>query len=86
MPARYDGGMARIRSFIVLHRREALFAAAVFFTSSLSVGLGYIADQDLNGRPIIIEECSAPGARDTAAATATGTAGAPAAATAAAGK
>lgn len=77
--------MAQIRSFIVLHRREALFAAAVFFTSSLSFGLGYIADQEFNGRPIIIQKCSAIGARETAAAPVTGTTAVTATATTATG-
>ena len=59
--------MATIRSFIIFHRRAALFGAIVFFTASLSFGLGYIVDGEINGRPIIIEECSAAAAGATAA-------------------
>jgi hypothetical protein len=34
------------------------FCAVLFFVASLSFGLGYQADRELNALPIIIEKCS----------------------------
>lgn len=59
-------GVAMIRSFLTAHKRETLFSAIFFFAASLSFGLGYSADQAMNGRPIVIERCptNAPAAVD----------------------
>ena len=40
------------------YRREMAFCAVLFFAATLCFGLGYEADQKLNGTPIIIEKCS----------------------------
>ena len=56
-----DSGLRLIERLYVwlrLRKREIAFAAVVFFVSSLSFGLGYLANRDNYRAPIIIEKCS----------------------------
>lgn len=48
------------KNYLVFYKKEAIFAAIIFFTASLSFGLGYLANREFNHAPIVIEECSAP--------------------------
>jgi len=40
------------------YEKEILWFGIIFLTASLSFGLGYLAAQELNNSPIIIEKCS----------------------------
>jgi len=40
------------------NKRQAVFAAAIFLTASLSFGAGYLVRQSFSHAPIIIEKCS----------------------------
>jgi hypothetical protein len=51
-----------LQSYFFRHRQKVAFGAVLFLAASLSFGLGYLADQEFNGRPIIIEKCSMIGA------------------------
>jgi hypothetical protein len=50
--------MERIRNWTIFHRKEIVFALIMFLVASLSFGLGYLANRELNRAPIIIEKCS----------------------------
>jgi hypothetical protein len=39
-------------------KKEALLGVIIFLVSSLSFGLGYLANREFNHAPIIIEKCS----------------------------
>lgn len=54
--------MDKIREWFSRYRREIAFAAIIFVVASLSFGLGYLANRELNRAPIIIEKCSEVGA------------------------
>ena len=40
------------------YRRELIFALIIFLVSSLSFGLGYLANREFSRASIIIEKCS----------------------------
>jgi hypothetical protein len=42
----------------LFHKKEFVIAAAFFIASSLSFGLGYLANREFNHAPIVIEKCS----------------------------
>lgn len=42
----------------MLHRKDIVFSIIIFLSSSLSFGLGYLANREFNHAPIIIETCS----------------------------
>lgn len=42
------------------YRKEIAVALGVFLISSLSFGLGYLANRENSHTPIIIEKCSGP--------------------------
>ena len=42
------------------HQKEIIFGAILFLVSSLSFGLGYVANRQFNHAPIIIETCHGP--------------------------
>lgn len=50
--------MERFRNWAVFYQKEVIFVSAVFLIASLSFGLGYLANRELNRPPIIIEKCS----------------------------
>jgi hypothetical protein len=47
-----------LKKWLGLHKKEVLFGAAIFFASSLSFALGYIANREYDHSPIIIQACS----------------------------
>lgn len=47
-----------IKTWFAEHKKEVVFAAIIFLVSSLSFGLGYLANREFNHAPIIIEKCS----------------------------
>ena len=40
------------------YNKELILGAIIFLTASISFGLGYLADHEVNHAPIIIEKCS----------------------------
>jgi hypothetical protein len=40
------------------YKKEIILGAIVFLVSSLSFGLGYLANREFNHAPIIIEKCA----------------------------
>jgi hypothetical protein len=50
--------MEKIRAWIIWHGKEIAFLIIIFLVASLSFGLGYLANRELNHAPIIIEKCS----------------------------
>ncbi len=44
------------KEWILTHRKEIIFAMIIFFVASLSFGLGYLANRELNHAPIVIEK------------------------------
>lgn len=45
-----------MRDWFITHKKEIIFAAIIFLVSSLSFGLGYLANREFNRAPIIIEK------------------------------
>lgn len=39
------------------HKKEIIFGVIIFLVSSISFGLGYLANKEFNRVPIIIEKC-----------------------------
>lgn len=52
--------MEHIKNWAVFRQKEILFALLLFLVASLSFGLGYLANRELNHAPIIIEKSSEP--------------------------
>ena len=50
----------RIRDWVFRYKREIAFAFIIFLIASLSFGLGYLANRELNHAPIVIEKNSNP--------------------------
>jgi hypothetical protein len=48
----------KLKLYIAVHKREAVFGAIVFFVASLSFALGYAANRQFNHASVIIEKCS----------------------------
>ncbi len=48
--------LARVREWSRAHTRELIFAAIIFLVASLSFGLGYLANRELNHATIVIEK------------------------------
>ncbi len=44
-------------TFFSHYKKELLLGAIIFLVSSLSFGLGYLANREFNHVPIIIENC-----------------------------
>ena len=42
------------------HKRELILALIIFLVATISFGLGYLANRELNHAPIIIEKHAAP--------------------------
>lgn len=47
-----------IKNKIFFYRKELILALIIFLVSSLSFGLGYLANREFSRAPIIIEKCS----------------------------
>jgi len=47
-----------LTEFFKKYRKEVILVIIIFFVASLSFGLGYLANQEYNRTPIIIEQCS----------------------------
>jgi len=50
------------RGWYYLHKKETIFFLIIFLVSTLSFGLGYLANREFTHAPIIIEKCSDSGA------------------------
>jgi hypothetical protein len=48
----------KIRVIFTRNKKQIIFAAILFLTSSLSFGAGYLANREFNHAAIIIEKCS----------------------------
>ena len=48
--------LRRLKEWATLHKRELALALIIFLVATLSFGLGYLANRELNHAPIIIEE------------------------------
>jgi len=48
----------KIRIFFARYKKQIIFGAIIFLTSSLGFGAGYLANRELNHAPIVIEKCS----------------------------
>ena len=46
----------RLREWATLHKREIILALIIFLVATLSFGLGYLANRELNHAPIVIEK------------------------------
>jgi hypothetical protein len=46
-----------LRGMLKKFKKEIMFAVGVFVISSLSFGLGYLANREFNHAPIVIEKC-----------------------------
>lgn len=40
------------------YKKEFILGAVIFLISSLSFGLGYLANREFNHAPIVIEKCA----------------------------
>ncbi|MBI5220368.1 MAG: hypothetical protein HY978_00840 [Candidatus Liptonbacteria bacterium] len=49
--------MSSIWDWLYRRRRELIFLAAIFLVSTLSFGLGYLANREYSRAPIVIEKC-----------------------------
>ena len=47
-----------LRAGLKRYRKEIVFALLIFFTSTISFGLGYLVNRETHPTPIIIEKCS----------------------------
>lgn len=47
--------MEKIKEWILIHRKEFIFAAIIFIVATLSFALGFLANREFNHAPIIIE-------------------------------
>lgn len=47
-----------IKKKFLWYQKELLIGATIFIIASLSFGFGYLANQDFNHAPIIIEKCA----------------------------
>jgi len=52
--------MSNLKAFTGTHKKEIVFVLIIFLVATLSFGLGYLANRELNHSPIIIEKCSLP--------------------------
>ncbi len=50
--------MGKVFEVLNIYRKEVVLGFVIFLVASLSFGLGYIANRELNHAPIIIEACS----------------------------
>lgn len=50
--------VSKIRDRLVFYKKEFIFALIIFLVSSLSFGLGYLANREFNHAPIIIEKAA----------------------------
>ena len=48
----------KIGDWIRFNRREIVFFLVIFFVATLSFGLGYLSNRELNHAPIIIEKAA----------------------------
>ena len=46
----------RLKEWAVFHKRELVLALIIFLVATLSFGLGYLANRELNHAPIVIEK------------------------------
>ena len=46
----------RLRDWVLLHKKEVVFALIIFFVASISFGLGYLANREFNHAQIVIEK------------------------------
>ena len=46
----------KIKEFWTLRKREVVIGLIVFLITSLSFGLGYLANRELNHAPIVIQQ------------------------------
>lgn len=45
-----------MKTWIVNHKKEIIFAVIIFVVAAVSFGLGYLANREFNHAPIIIEQ------------------------------
>jgi hypothetical protein len=48
----------KICAIFTRYKKQIIFGAILFLTSSLSFGAGYLANREFNHAPIVIERCS----------------------------
>ncbi len=46
------------RDWLIFHKKEVIFGVIIFLVATISFGLGYLANRELNHAPIIIEKNS----------------------------
>ena len=46
----------RVRDWATFYKKELIFGLIIFLTATISFGLGYLANRELNHAPIIIEK------------------------------
>ncbi|OGZ00735.1 MAG: hypothetical protein A2946_03315 [Candidatus Liptonbacteria bacterium RIFCSPLOWO2_01_FULL_53_13] len=49
---------ARAGEWVSARKKELVLGGIIFIVSSLSFGLGYLANREFNRAPIVIEKCS----------------------------
>ena len=47
----------RIEEYFEVYKKQIIFTVILFFTASISFGLGYLANREFNHAPIVIEAC-----------------------------
>ncbi|MGC9599145.1 MAG: hypothetical protein ABSE18_02050 [Minisyncoccia bacterium] len=57
--------MQKLKRWLGLRKKEAVFGAIIFLASSLSFGLGYLANREFNHASIVIEACAHPASSST---------------------
>lgn len=53
--ARISDCRARAGEWYAYHKKELVFGAIIFVVATLSFGLGYLSNRELNHAPIVIE-------------------------------
>jgi len=46
----------KLKDWFVFYKKEIIFAVIIFLVATVSFGLGYLANRELNHAPIIIEK------------------------------
>lgn len=48
--------LSKLRDWLIFYKKEVVFALIIFLVATISFGLGYLANRELNHAPIIIEK------------------------------